>query len=480
MQTKRRAIVWFRQDLRLHDNVALNEAINSAIEVIPVYIFDERWFNGETNFGFAKIGPHRTKFIIESIKNLRANLKRIDGELIVRVGKTEDILFELAKKAKSSWIFCNRERTADEVAVQDALEQKLWSIGQEIRFSRGKMLYHTADLPFPIQHVPDSFAQFRKETERYVPVREPLEVPQKNLAQLTVDIDPGEIPGMADFGFEDCKDEARSVLHFQGGESEGLKRLHYYLWETDLVQTYRKTQDEMLGGDYSTKLSPWLAQGCLSPKRVYHELKRYEAERGENKSTYAIFQDLLWRDFYRFMAKKHGDVIFEKGGIQGKAPVEGSNDFRLLQRWVDGETGIPFIDAHMKEIALTGYMSNRGRQNVASFLINDLQVNWQMGAEYFESILIDYDVTSNWGNWNYQAGVGSEVREDRALNIMAQAKRYDPHGEYVKHWLPELRSLPADKVHNPAALPDQERKAYNLNGHYANAIIDPRQLMQSS
>jgi len=125
-------------------------------------------------------------------------------------------------------------------------------------------------------------------------------------------------------------------------------------------------------------------------------------------------------------------------------------------------------------------MSNRGRQNVASFLINDLQVNWQMGAEYFESILIDYDVTSNWGNWNYQAGVGSEVREDRALNIMAQAKRYDPHGEYVKHWLPELRSLPADKVHNPAALPDQERKAYNLNGHYANAIIDPRQLMQSS
>lgn len=479
MQTKRRAIVWFRNDLRLHDNVALTEALSSAIEVIPVYIFDNRWFHSETSYGFPKVGPHRTRFIIESIQELRQNLRRHNGDLVVRVGKTEHILFELAKKVKSSWIFCNRERTPEEVSIQDALEEKLWSIGQELRFSRGKMLYHTADLPFPIQHVPDSFTQFRKETERYVGVREPLPPPHHSFAQWTVDLDPGEIPTPADFGLEELNQTALGVMSFRGGEREGLKRLQYYLWETDLAQNYRETRSGLLGGDYSTKFSPWLAQGCLSPKMIYHELKKYEAQRGANKSTYELFLSLMWRDFYRFMAKKHGRVIFRKEGVHGNSKPTWSDDFRILQRWIDGETGIPFIDANMKELATTGYLSNRGRQNVASFLVHDLQVNWQMGAEYFESMLIDYDVTSNWGNWNQIAGVGSDPREERPVNILSQARRYDPDGSYVKHWLPELRDLPADKVHNPASLSEQERKAFDLNGHYQNAIIDPEQLVRS-
>ncbi len=468
MSKKRRAIVWFRQDLRLHDNVALLEAIHSAIEVIPVYVFDERFFGIDTDLGFPKTGPHRTKFILESVADLRKNLRRINGQLIVRVGKTEDILFNIAEQAKSGWIFCNRERTPLEVSIQDNLEQRLWSIGQEMRYSRGKMLYHTADLPFPIQHVPDSFAQFRKETERYVGVREPLPEPDSSLAQLTIDVDPGEIPSMADFGFDDYQQDPRGYLRHEGGETAGLERMRYYFRETEAVESYRDTRNELAGDLFSTKLSPWLAYGCLSPKTVYKELKTYEDAHGGSKSTHELFYYLLLRDHHRFMAKKYGDLFFEETGIQGSYQNDWSDDYHAFHKWVNGETGVPLVDAAMVELYQTGYLSNRARQNVASYLINDLQVNWQFGASYFESMLIDYDVTSNWGNWNQLAGVGSEVRDDRYLNIEAQAMRYDPQGTYVKKWLPQFKKMPGDKIHQIHRLSPDEVVSYGLdpNGPY--------------
>jgi deoxyribodipyrimidine photo-lyase len=436
MHTKR-AIVWFRLDLRLHDNEALMDALNHADEIIPVYIFDERIFNGETSFGFRKTGKFRAKFIIESIHDLRRSLLGLGSDLIVRVGKPEEIIFDLAREARTSWVFCNRERTREEVEVQDALEKRLWSIGQEMRFSRGKMLFYTSDLPFPVTHTPDTFTQFRKEVERIIPIRDPLPAPRKKFHPLTVAIESGRIPDLEDFGYEDFEPDARSVIEFRGGESEGLKRLRYYIWESRHIQDYFDTRNGLIGGDYSSKFSPWLAHGCLSPKMIYYEIKRFEAQFGDNKSTYWLFFELLWRDFFRLMAKKHGDRIFFKSGPKGQADPRWKDDYDLLRQWIEGNTGVPFIDANMREIALTGFMSNRGRQNVASYLAKDLLVNWQMGAEYFESILIDYDVASNWGNWNYVAGVGSDPREDRYFNPESQARRYDPQGDYVRLWLPE-------------------------------------------
>ena len=470
----KRAIVWFRQDLRLHDNEALIDALKHVDEVIPVFIFDPRVFEDKTRFGFRKTGKYRTRFIIESVIDLRNSLKQLGSDLVVRVGKPEDILFEMARHVKSSWVFCNRERTQEEVDVQDALEKKLWSIGQEMRYSRGKMLYYTADLPFPVTHTPDGFTPFRKELERYIPIREPLPRPEGPFAPLTVAVEPGTIPGLEDFDYTPFDYDQRSVLPFKGGETEALKRLHYYLWESEHIKTYKNTRNDLVGGDYSSKFSPWLAQGCLSPKTIYAELKRFEQERGKNKSTYWLFLELMWRDFFRFMGKKHGNKIFQKGGIKGTPDPEWKSDHQLLQTWVDGRTGVPFIDANMREIANTGFMSNRGRQNVASFLINDLRVNWQMGAEYFESVLIDYDPCSNYGNWIYLAGVGNDLRDDRYFNIISQAKRYDPKGDYVKLWLPELADLPNDKVHQPDTLSDQEQQEHHfrIGADYPRAMIN--------
>lgn len=472
MKTKR-VIVWFRQDLRLHDNEALTQAILHSEEVIPVYVFDPRIFSGKTPHDLPKTDKYRCQFIIESVKDLKESLKKLNANLIIRIGKPEEEIYDLANKAKTTWVYCNRERTQEELKVQDRLEEKLWSIGQEIRFTRGKMLYNTQDLPFPVTHTPDIFTQFRKEVEKMVAIRDPFDSPSESFVPVSIALDEGQLPSISSFGHSDIKEDERAVLQFEGGETAALQRLQYYTFEQRCIDKYKQTRNGMLGGDYSSKLSPWLAQGCISPKRIYQTIKNYEEEFGANKSTYWLYFELLWRDFFRLMAKKHKNKIFKKGGIKGSIEKSQLNDLRLLDLWIKGKTGVPLIDANMRELSSTGFMSNRGRQVVASFLVNDLHINWKLGAEYFESILIDYDVCSNWGNWNYLAGVGSDPRENRYFNILAQASKYDPKGEYVKLWLPELDAVPINRIHRPDTLSfeDQEKLQFKLGADYPKAMI---------
>ncbi len=463
------ALIWFRQDLRLHDNEALQTALRTAEDIVPVYVFDERVFKGKTHFGFPKTGKFRAKFILESVEDLRKNLRSLGSELLVRVGKPEEIIFEIARELRANQVICNRERTDEEVAVQDALEQNLWTIGLELWYTRGKMLYHTQDIPFPVQHTPDHFSIFRKENEQITPVREPLPTPT-TLPKFNLNLEPGEMPTLPDFGHDDFENDPRAALQFKGGETTGLARLQNYFWETDHIATYKETRSNLLGEAYSTKFSPWLAQGCLSPKQIYHELRRYETERRANESTNWLIFELLWREYFRLMGKKFGSKIFQKSGPQGRDLPFLKNNEAAFEQWASGRTGVPFIDANLRELNATGYMSNRGRQNTASFLVRDLKVNWQMGAEYFESQLLDYDPTSNWGNWNYVAGVASDTREDRYYNILSQAKTYDPKGDFIRQWVEELAEVPHEKIHRPDLLTAAERERFGV-GEYPKPMV---------
>ncbi len=465
------ALVWFRNDLRLHDNEAITEALQKVKSIVPVYVFDERVFKGKTRFGFRKTGKFRTKFIIESVDNLRKNLRALGSDLVIRVGKPEEEIYKLATEIKSSWVYCNRERTSEEVFVQDALENKLWTVGQELRYVRGKMLFHTADLPFPISQVPDTFTAFRKEVENTVHVRQPFETPQ-SIYPLNESINRGELPSIQDFGHDNHFEKHAENTRLIGGEDEALKQLNYYLFESKLISKYKDSRNEMLGWDFSSKLSAWLAIGCISPKTVYHKIKEFESSVVKNDSTYWLVFELMWRDFFRLMGKKYGNKIFNSEGINGQGKAYKS-DLNLFKLWSDGETGIPLIDANMKQLNATGFMSNRGRQNVASFLVNDLKLNWVMGAEYFESLLIDYDPCSNYCNWNYIAGVGNDPREDRYFNIISQSKRYDPNGDYIKYWLPQLKSLPPSFVHQPDVMSIEEQAKHKviLGKTYPQAVI---------
>jgi len=434
MKKVKRIIVWFQQDLRMHDNEALSQAYDRAEEVIPIYVFDTRKFNSKTPFGFRKTGQHRAQFILEAVEDLKQSFKRLGTDLVVRTGIPEDEVYKLAKQVQSQWVFCNRERTHEEAQVQTKLEKNLWSLGVELRFFRGKMLYYTQDLPFPVAQTPDVFTNFRKELEKFISVRAPFAAPQA-AKSWSCDVNVGLMPTLQSLNYEPITTDPRATFSFKGGETAALERLKYYLWDSNLIKTYEETRNGLLGGDYSSKLSPYLALGCISPKYIYQQLKQYELQRGDNKSTYWLYFELLWRDYFRLMGKKYGNKIFLKGGLRGQIDPKLKNDMKAFQYWADGKTKHDFINANMQELNATGFMSNRGRQNVASYLVNDLRINWQIGAEYFESLLIDYDVCSNWCNWLYVAGLGNDPREDRYFNPNTQANRYDPQGLYVKHWL---------------------------------------------
>ncbi|HRG58503.1 MAG TPA: DASH family cryptochrome [Bacteroidia bacterium] len=224
-------------------------------------------------------------------------------------------------------------------------------------------------------------------------------------------------------------------MHFKGGEEEALKRLQHYFFESKSLSTYFETRNDMLGANYSSKFSPWLALGCISPRYIYAQIKIYEGLYGSNKSSYWLVFELMWRDYFRFMMKKHQQKFFSIHGLKKQGKMKSQMDIMALEHWKNGTTGSKYIDANMIELNRTGFMSNRGRQNVASYFCHQLKMDWRYGAAYFEEQLIDYDVSSNWGNWMYIAGVGNDPRESRVFNIEKQAEMYDKNGLYRNMWL---------------------------------------------
>ncbi|CAL8141371.1 unnamed protein product [Orchesella dallaii] len=279
-----------------------------------------------------------------------------------------------------------------------------------------------------------------------------------------------ELPSLQKLGLVDPTVNANTAFPFSGGETHALSRLQSYLWSTRAVEKYKTTRNGLLGSEYSTKFSPWLAFGCISPRRIFFELRKYENERVKNDSTYWVIFELLWRDYFRFIAAKYGKCLFYSGGIK-KIRYKWEEDMAKFRKWADGQTGVPFVDANMRELLETGWMSNRGRQNVASFLTKDLKLDWRLGAEWFEYLLVDYDVCSNYGNWNYSAGIGNDPREDRKFNMIKQAMDYDSDGSFARIWVPELSSIHGGKIHVPWTLRHGELGSIKLGVDYPNPMI---------
>jgi deoxyribodipyrimidine photo-lyase len=429
-------IFWFRNDLRLHDNEALIKATKAG-NVIPVYVFDERQFI-ETTLGFKRNAAFRAKFLIESVKDLKENLQKIGSNLIIRVGKPEEILAKMAADFNAAAVYASKEVTQEETTIEANLAKRIKPLNIEIELIWISTLFHARDLPFQINYLPDIFTDFRKKVERSAKIRTTFPAPTL-LPEIDSKIDYGTIPTLQDLGFENEPIiDNRSAFPFKGGENEALTHLENYIWQKDLLKTYKETRNELIGSDYSSKLSAWLSLGCISPRKIYEEVKKYEQEVLANDSTYWLIFELIWRDYFHFVALKFGTRIFKRSGIKNDLLKNWNQNQEDFEKWKNGETGVLFVDANMKELKLTGFMSNRGRQNVASFLTKDMGIDWTWGASYFESQLIDYDVCSNWGNWNYIAGVGNDPREGRYFNIGRQADMYDKNGTYVKLWLPEL------------------------------------------
>lgn len=275
---------------------------------------------------------------------------------------------------------------------------------------------------------------------------------------------------------------ARSSHPFGGGETSGHERIKHLI-ASGAMTTYKDTRNGMLGADFSTKLSAFLALGCVTARQIHEYMVAFEDGttplgkgtrgygKGENQGTAAVRFELLWRDYFRLTTRKFGSRLFRVGGFKAdtsyswKHPDKDPIIRDQVTRFLNGTTGNGFIDASMRELFLTGYTSNRLRQNVASFLAKHLGIDWRIGAEWYEALLTDYDLSSNWGNWQYNAGVGNDPRETRTFNPVKQGFDYDPKGEYVKAWVSELKDLDDPAVlFQPWKLDEERKHELGLDG----------------
>ncbi|KPM47186.1 DASH family cryptochrome [Jiulongibacter sediminis] len=449
-------LFWFRNDLRLHDNEALLRAADLG-RVLPVYVIDPSQFD-ETKFGYKKTGVYRAKFLLESLQDLKKNLQSKGSDLIIRIGDPSIELAKIAQERDVLYVLASKEVTQEETSLEFELSQNLKRLNIDMELIWQATLYHVRDLPFQIKFLPDVFTEFRKKMDKQSKVRPALPEPGK-LKDIS-DIELGEIPHLKDLGFDE-EDQSDSDF-YKGGEKAGLERLQYFVWESQNIKTYKETRNGLLGNEFSSKLSAWISLGCVSPRKIYHEVRKFEKEVVKNESTYWVIFELIWRDYFHLVALKYGIRLFKRCGIQHDLIKDWRGDKDDYKKWMKGVTGIPFVDANMRELNATGFMSNRGRQIVTSFFTKDLRLEWWWGAMYFESKLIDYDVCSNWGNWNYIAGIGNDPRPNRYFNISKQGEKYDPEAEYIKHWLPELKNVPAAVIHNFDKASESELEGYGL------------------
>lgn len=405
----RKILVWFRNDLRLHDNEMLVEAIAKSDSILPVYFFDPRHFSQPE--GELKTENNRFEFLLESVAALRAAFIKRGGNLLIITGQPEDHIPALAEQYEIAEVYHHREVATEETTVSTNVEDLLWKLKINLKHFIGHTLYNKEDLPFPIKDIPDVFSQFKKKTERDAIVKDCFLTPE-HISFAEVE-DWGELPSYF---------SATGEPH--GGEEAGIRHLAELIKEgAEIYQKNGKIHGEK--AFFSSKLSPWLALGCLSPRKVYWAVKDAERRFGSNPNFTHLILGLLWRDFFRFMFKKHSASFFREVMTDLKSPVSADQEQLRLDQWKNGQTGHVLIDSYMTELNECGYISHTGRLLVATFLIYVLKLNWIDGAAYFEQKLIDFSPASNLGNWANVALGGKEPRSKNTFDLDKQFKLLD-------------------------------------------------------
>ncbi|MDC1393769.1 DASH family cryptochrome [Flavobacteriaceae bacterium] len=424
-----KSIVWFTNNLRVADNPLLTAACkNNANEVVGVYCLNPEKLDGD----LPKIGPFRAKFNVESLLDLKRSLEELNIPFAILLGDPTKRLPEYINENNIGTLYFQKVWHEEEVLINKEIEAKI-SPNIQLVSLYDQFLLGPEIIPFELYKLPKVFTPFRKKVEATLKVPAPLEVPAKQTNTSNTPLFYSDAL-WASISKEllSIKIDSRSAFPFKGGENAAQERIDHYFFSTDHVAQYKETRNGLIGLDYSTKLSAWLANGCISARTIYYQLKAYEKTVKANESTYWVLFELLWREFFKYVGLKHKNDLFKSGGINHKSFAQG-NDPKVYNDWISGTTHSPFINANMKELSQTGWMSNRGRQNVASYWSKTLDQDWRIGATYFESQLIDYDVDSNWANWMYTSGVGNDPR-DRIFNPDRQADMYDPQKAFQKLW----------------------------------------------
>ena len=417
-------LYWLTDDLRLRDNPALNAAAQDDALTI-LFCLDERRLKTD-RFSNSRMGEHRWDFLRASLQDLHKSLVKLGQQLHILEGNPQLIVTSLLNSGRFQRIVRSRQHSSD----QTAMWQSLRLAHPNILFEEydSTTLYLQDNVQFT-NRFPATFSEFRRALDA--------------VAFRPSSIQPMSLPSPAVITLDNITvAETSSTQHPRGGETAGAQHLDKY-FSSNAASSYKDTRNQFFGERYATGFSSWLALGCVSPVQIFELLRLYESRHGANESTGWILFELMWREFFRWHANYHEAALFEFSGISGQRPLTSFYPERFF-KWRDGNTPWPIVNACMNELKQTGLLSNRGRQIVASCLVNELGLDWRCGAGYFEQQLIDYDACSNWGNWQYIAGVGSDPRGGRHFNLDKQAEIWDGTGAYRRRWAGTTPTGPLD------------------------------------
>ncbi|WP_327732372.1 DNA photolyase family protein [Streptomyces sp. NBC_00487] len=436
------SVVLFTCDLRLHDHPPLRAALDGSRQVVPLFVRDR----AVAGAGFA--APNRLAFLADCLRDLDEGLRQRGGRLVVRSGDVVEEVCKVATEADADEVHLAADVSAYAQHREERLRRALEAEG--VRLHVHDTVTSAVDPGAVAPGSSDHFAVFTPYFGHWSRqrLREALAAPRA--VRVPDGIGSEELPSRDRLS-------GLSPELATGGETEGRARLS--AWLRSGIEAYGDRHDD-LAGDATSRLSPHLHFGTLSPVELVHRSRRAGGPGAE-----AFVRQVAWRDFNRQVLAVRPEAAFvdyrARHDRWRSAPDE-------VEAWREGRTGYPVVDAAMRQLRHEGWMHNRGRLLTASFLTKTLYVDWRVGARHFLDLLVDGDMANNQLNWQWVAGTGTDTRPNRVLNPVTQAKRYDPEGEYVRRWVPELADVAGSAVHEPWKLRGLDRAALD----YPEPIVE--------
>jgi deoxyribodipyrimidine photo-lyase len=440
------AVVLFTRDLRVHDNPALHAAARASASVVPLFVLDEAILKSRYN------APNRARFLAQSLADLRESLTAAGADLVIRRGDLEKELLDVVRSVRADVVHLAHDVSGFAARREERLHAALDDAGAELQVHEDSLFV------VPPGRVTaagkDAMAVFTPYFNRWSreQIRKPLPAP-RSLNVPTVAR--GALPAPADI----CPGKPAPDLP-EGGERAGRALLER--WVADRSEEYDEHHDD-LAGDRTSRLSPYLHFGCVSPVDIV-TAARAAASPGAD----AFVRQVAWRDFHHQVLASRPDATRTDYRTRGDRWRRPGPD---LDAWKEGRTGLPLVDAGMRQLLREGWMHNRARLVVGHFLTKTLYLDWRLGAAHFIDHLVDGDTANNTMNWQWVAGTGTDSRFNRTYDVTAQALRHDPDGDYVRRYLPELAGISGPRVHEPWKLPVADRK--NLD--YPDPIVDVKE-----
>ncbi|MGW2860142.1 cryptochrome/photolyase family protein [Streptomyces sp. NPDC001205] len=439
------SVVLFTSDLRLHDHPPLRAALASADEVVPLFVLDDTI--GAAGFAV----PNRRAFLADCLTDLDAALRERGGRLVVRTGEVCATVRDVVLESDADEVHTAAGVSGYAARREDELRRMLEAEGRRLYAHDGVI---TAVAPGSVTPVgSDHFAVFTPYWRRWQEKRPRTPLAAPRAVRVPEKLRSEEIPRAQDVA-------GTSPGLAAGGEVQARTLLTSWLHSG--VADYEERHDD-LAGDATSRLSPHLHFGTLSPVEAVHR-----ARLAGGAGAQAFVRQLCWRDFHhQVLAARPGAsrLDYRPRDDHWRTEISAHEE---VSAWREGRTGYPVVDAAMRQLAQEGWMHNRGRLLTASFLTKTLYLDWRVGARHFLDLLVDGDVANNQLNWQWVAGTGTDTRPNRVLNPVIQAKRYDPHGAYVRRWVPELADLPGATIHEPWKLQGLERARYD----YPEPVVD--------